>query len=147
MWTKYLIIGILSSSVIIFSSCYENVTGEPISATRYVYENKLDIPVEIEYHWTESEIETAKTVIVNVGQSHIDIASTVGPHEIMIIECDSVRFIFNDLKELWYFSNKEADRKGNVFEISNYAHKKDSEREETYLYEISQEIYNLASEI
>ena len=157
MWMKYLIIGILSSAVCLLSSCGENgATVEYGGETCYVYENQLDMPVRIEYHWTEwTRTETvqmkpehkSRTADVKSGESQIDIISTFSYRAVIIPLCDSVRLVFNNAKELWYFREKETDKQCNVFVLDNYTYTKGAHQNRSYHYKISQEIYNLATEI
>lgn len=98
--------------------------------------------MKIEYHWKENvnSVPTDKTKIITIEKGH-SLKETFylnDPHEVIILECSSVRLIFNDTKELWYYSDKEEDKAGYIFNLKYYNYKKDSGLEENiYLYYIT----------
>lgn len=153
MWIKCLPIGILLSSIILFlCGCGETAGSDDTRhTTNYIYYNETDVTVVFEYHYTVEEngaqVEKTENKVITAGESLTEQMIVPGKRTVILVGCNSVRMIFNDAKELWYYNSMEKDKTGNVFNLDNYTHTISSKTEETYTYAITREIYDLASEI
>lgn len=146
---KCLLIAACVASVL-FSGCNYVTTEDGIKSEVYIYNNKLDVPVSVEYYYhnVKNELET-KTVNITAGdfiQEVVDYRASSSDNFCMIM-CDSVCITFNTQKELWYFLSKERDKAGSIFTTKNYKKIDETKSSVTYEYDFTEAIYNLATDI
>lgn len=143
---KYLRFGLISCLLLSAAACDRQTTDVGAYAdSYYTYTNKLEIPVLLEYHYSDADRKTgSRAVTLEPGKS-LEENSGYYKYALPVImrACDSVRFVFDKNRELWYFSAKEPDKPGNVFEIKNY----ESTDDVHFRYDIDQSVYDRASDI
>lgn len=149
---KYLSITILSCAALFFCSCDEKPGSDDTRhTTNYIYTNETGASLALDYHYSveENGIAVAKTKTENIaaGKSITETMVIPGAKTLILIDCDSLRIVFNEAKELWYYRTKETDKKGNPFLTENYAITPKSETETDCNYKFDQEVFELASEI
>lgn len=149
MWTRYLITGILSSIITVgLLSCSGKQTEQHKQrTTHFIYNNELEMPIVLEYFYSEDGlVAKSKSIAINTKDYCTEISNP--SHEAWqpkIYGSDSVRIVFDNVKELWYFLEKTSN--GNILIIDNYKKVTDTDDMVSFEYDINQSIYDLATDI
>jgi hypothetical protein len=152
MSNRYLLIGILYSIIIVFYSCNDDTgSNDTTHITNFIYNNETDVPVTVEYHYTiqndENSDEKLKLEVIEAGGTLKEQMIIPGMKSVILIDCNSIRIIFNDKKEVWYYQDKYATQQDSPFQIENYEITRISKEEVNCTYKINQKIFDLATDI
>ena len=64
-----------------------------------------------------------------------------------LLDCDSLRIVFDNVKEIWYYRGKPDNPDRSVFDENSYAITQSSDHYEKRIYIIDEDLSGIAEEI
>lgn len=125
----------------------------PSSVEAFTYRNTLNMPIDIYSHHRINYSGTRSLVLIykmrNEPDSIIE-SATIAPMKVpdqTILNSDSIRIVFNNTKELWYYKFQDSTALYNPLNIKSYKLINAIDRTFFYEYHFTQQMYDMAADI